>query len=69
LVGGAITIALEDKPRDIGLIIGAVVLLNVGAIPLIVANQGQIRIMSVSLLMAYPTKVLVLIFILASLTA
>ena len=45
LTGGAITIALEDHPRDIGLYIGAIVLLNVGAIPLIIANWGQIRIM------------------------
>ena len=45
LVGGAITIALEDRSGDIGLYIAAIVLLNVGAIPLIVANLGQIRLM------------------------
>ena len=47
LAGGAITIALEDHSRDIGLYVAAIVLLNVGAIPLIVANLGQVRIMYV----------------------
>lgn len=45
LVGGAITIVLEERQKDIGLYVAAIVLLNVGAIPLVVANLGQIRLM------------------------
>lgn len=47
LVGGAIVIALESHPSNIGLIVAALVLLNVGVIPLIVSNQGLLRIMYV----------------------
>lgn len=43
LAGGIITIVFEKRP-SIGLYIAAIILLNVGAIPLIVATLGQIRI-------------------------
>lgn len=43
LAGGIVTIVFEKKP-SIGLFIAALVLLNVGAIPLLVATLGQIRI-------------------------
>ena len=45
LAGGAIIIVLEQHPSSIGLIVAAIILLNVGAIPLIIANLGQVRIM------------------------
>ena len=45
LAGGPIIIALEKDPNNIGLIIAALVLLNVGVIPLIVADLGLTRIM------------------------
>ena len=45
IAGGIITIILEKKKNPpIGLYIAAIVLLNVGAIPLIVATLGQMRI-------------------------
>lgn len=44
LAGGIITIVLEKNQSNIGLIIAALILLNVGAIPLIVATLGQMRI-------------------------
>lgn len=45
LAGGPIIIALEKNPDNLGLIIAAVILLNVGVIPLIVADLGLTRIM------------------------
>ena len=47
LTGGIITVVLEannENQNNVGLIIAAFVLLNVGAIPLLVATQGQMRI-------------------------
>jgi hypothetical protein len=44
LVGGIIVIALSSNPDNIGLTIGAIVLLNVGVIPLIVSTVGLIRL-------------------------
>jgi hypothetical protein len=43
-VGGIIVIALSSNPDNIGLTIGAIVLLNVGVIPLIVSTVGLIRL-------------------------
>jgi hypothetical protein len=44
VAGGPIVIALEKDPSNVGLIIAAIVLLNVGAVPLIVAMSGFFRI-------------------------
>ena len=44
LVGGVIVIALSSNPNNIGLIISALVLLNVGVIPLIISAVGLIRL-------------------------
>ncbi|CAH0053687.1 unnamed protein product [Clonostachys solani] len=44
LVGGPIVIALGNDPSNIGLIVAAIVLLNVGTIPLIVSMSGFFRI-------------------------
>ncbi|KND94044.1 hypothetical protein TOPH_00926 [Tolypocladium ophioglossoides CBS 100239] len=44
LAGGAIIIALEKDPDNLGLIIAAIILLNVGVIPLIVADLGLTRV-------------------------
>ncbi|POR37946.1 Uncharacterized protein TPAR_01857, partial [Tolypocladium paradoxum] len=44
LAGGPIIIALEKNPDNLGLIIAAIVLLNVGVIPLIVADLGLTRV-------------------------
>ncbi|PNY24326.1 Uncharacterized protein TCAP_05734 [Tolypocladium capitatum] len=45
LAGGPIIIALEKNPDNLGLIIAAIILLNVGVIPLIVADLGLTRVM------------------------
>ena len=45
LVGGAITIAVDKEFSNVGLIVAAIVLLNVGAIPLIMCELGMLRIM------------------------
>ena len=47
LVGGIITILAEKKKDNIGLFIAAIVLLNVGVVPLIIADLGLTRIMFV----------------------
>ncbi len=47
LAGGPVIIALEKNPESIGLIIAAIILLNVGVIPLIVADLGLTRVMYV----------------------
>lgn len=44
LAGGPIIIAVENYPSSVGLIIAALILLNVGTIPLIVVNLGLLRI-------------------------
>ncbi|CAG9983615.1 unnamed protein product [Clonostachys byssicola] len=44
VAGGPIVIALEKDQSNVGLIIAAIVLLNVGAVPLIVAMSGFFRI-------------------------
>jgi hypothetical protein len=44
LAGGIIVIALSSNPDNIGLTIGAIVLLNVGVIPLIISTVGLIRL-------------------------
>lgn len=44
LVGGIITILAEKKKDNIGLFIAALVLLNVGVVPLIIADLGLTRI-------------------------
>lgn len=49
LVGGIITILTEKKKDNIGLFIAALVLLNVGVVPLIIADLGLTRIMFVYL--------------------
>ena len=41
------TIGMEKDQGNIGLIIAAIILLNVGAIPLVVAELGMIRIVYV----------------------
>lgn len=46
-VGGIITIVAEKKKDNIGLFIAALVLLNVGVVPLIIADLGLTRIMLV----------------------
>lgn len=43
LAGGPVTIALEQKP-SIGLYVAAIILLNVGVVPLIIATLGYVRI-------------------------
>lgn len=43
LVGGIITTVFEREPL-VGLYIAAIILLNVGAVPLIVTHLGQMRI-------------------------
>jgi hypothetical protein len=48
LAGGPLVIALQNDKTNIGLYVAALVLLNVGAIPLIVALSGFVRIMSVN---------------------
>ena len=45
LAGGPVIIALQKNPESIGLIIAAIILLNVGVIPLIVADLGLTRAM------------------------
>ena len=45
LAGGPVIIALENNHQSIGLYVAAVILLNVGAIPLIIGTLGFIRIM------------------------
>lgn len=47
LAGGPIIIAMEKDRENIGLFIAALILLNVGVIPLIVADLGMTRIMYV----------------------
>jgi hypothetical protein len=42
LVGGIIVIVLSSKQENIGLIIAAIVLLNVGIIPLLISTVGLI---------------------------
>ena len=44
LAGGIVTIFQDRDQHNAGLVIAAVILLNVGAIPLIVATLGQMRI-------------------------
>ncbi|UNI20250.1 hypothetical protein JDV02_006353 [Purpureocillium takamizusanense] len=44
LAGGPVIIALEKNPESLGLIIAAIILLNVGVIPLIVADLGLTRV-------------------------
>ncbi|VUC36210.1 unnamed protein product [Clonostachys rosea] len=44
LAGGPIVIALGNQPSNIGLIVAAIVLLNVGTIPLLVSMSGFFRI-------------------------
>ena len=48
LAGGPVIIALERDPSNIGLISAALVLLNVGVVPLIVADLGLTRLMYVA---------------------
>ncbi|KAL7955787.1 hypothetical protein V8C34DRAFT_290715 [Trichoderma compactum] len=43
LAGGPVIIALEQKP-SIGLYVAAIILLNVGVVPLIIATLGYVRI-------------------------
>lgn len=43
--GGPVIIALENHPNNIGLYVAAIILLNVGVIPLIVATLGLMCIM------------------------
>lgn len=38
-------IALEKRPDSIGLIVSAIILLNVGVVPLIISDLGLIRVM------------------------
>lgn len=45
LVGGILTIVYETKKDNIGVYIAALVMLNVGVIPLIISNLGLTRIM------------------------
>lgn len=52
LAGGPVLIALEAKKDpdgsfSVGLLIAAIILLNVGVIPLIVADMGLTRLMCV----------------------
>ncbi|XWW94857.1 hypothetical protein V2A60_002806 [Cordyceps javanica] len=44
LAGGIVTILAEQKPDNTGLWIAALILLNVGVVPLIVANLGLTRL-------------------------
>ncbi|KAJ2955193.1 hypothetical protein NQ176_g11414 [Zarea fungicola] len=44
LAGGIVTIIAEKQPNNIGLFISAIILLNVGVVPLIVANLGLTRL-------------------------
>lgn len=43
LAGGPVLIAFEQKP-SIGLYVAAIILLNVGVVPLILATLGYVRI-------------------------
>jgi hypothetical protein len=43
LASGVLVIVRASRPTDVGLIIGTLVLLNIGIIPLINMNQGFIR--------------------------
>lgn len=45
LAGGIITIIAEKQKSNTGLFIAALVILNVGVVPLIVANLGLTRLM------------------------
>lgn len=44
LAGGLIVVLLNKDPTNIGLATATIVLLNVGAIPLIIAAAGFLRI-------------------------
>ncbi|TFB02663.1 hypothetical protein CCMA1212_005444 [Trichoderma ghanense] len=57
LAGGPVTIALEKSP-SIGLYSAAIILLNVGVVPLIIATLGFVRIMQVHpYILLYPPLV------------
>lgn len=45
LVGGILTIVYETQKDNTGVYIAALVMLNVGVIPLIISNLGLTRIM------------------------
>lgn len=45
LAGGIVTILAEKEQDNIGLFIAALILLNVGVVPLIIADLGLTRIM------------------------
>lgn len=47
LAGGIVTILAERKPGSTGLWIAALILLNVGVVPLIVADLGLTRLVYV----------------------
>lgn len=47
LAGGIVTILAEKQPETTGLWIAALILLNVGVVPLIVASLGMTRLMYV----------------------
>lgn len=48
LVGGAITIALERDSANVGLLVAAMILLNVGVVPLIMSTLGMLRVLFVA---------------------
>ncbi|KAE9364262.1 hypothetical protein N431DRAFT_104402 [Stipitochalara longipes BDJ] len=45
LAGGPVVLALQNNDTSIGLVIAALILLNVGLIPLLVTTLGIIRLM------------------------
>lgn len=44
LAGGPVVLALQSNDTNVGLIIAALILLNMGLIPLLIATLGIIRL-------------------------
>lgn len=43
LVGGILVILLANQPDNVGLLAGALVCLNIGVVPLLLATLGMVR--------------------------
>jgi len=44
LAGGPLVVALQKDPTNVGLAIAAIICLNVGVVPLVIAASGFLRI-------------------------
>ncbi|KAM3476634.1 hypothetical protein MY5147_003139 [Beauveria neobassiana] len=60
LAGGIVTIIAEKQPGNMGLWIAALILLNVGVVPLIVANLGLTRLIGAASVNAHLSRALTL---------